>query len=237
MNQTRKIFCNTCKTETNQELRAIHSRYVKGNQLQQFEYTERVNAPLLSEFGEHDVVYKYRLWICRGCDTATLQESCTHKMLLNEDDHKAFWIYTFHPKRAAEHCSMKRFLTLPAKLWIIYYEIIESFNAQLAILTAIGLRALLEGICVDKGISDKATWGLEGKLKELERRQHLPLNIVKSLRSFKFIGDDAAHRLEAASIDDLKLAIEVMEDLLSFLYSLDAKADFLFRQIKKDAVP
>jgi hypothetical protein len=33
--------------------------------------------------------------------------------------------------------------------------------------------------------------------------------------------DDAAHRLEAPSQDELRLAIEVMKDLLNFLYEIE----------------
>ncbi|MFN7354882.1 MAG: hypothetical protein ACK5UZ_06065, partial [Pseudanabaena sp.] len=61
--------------------------------------------------------------------------------------------------------------------------------------------------------------------------QNLPSSIVSGLESFKYIGDTAAHRLERTKMEDLRLAIEVMEDLLNFLYSLDAKANYLFRRL------
>ena len=43
------------------------------------------------------------------------------------------------------------------------------------------------------------------------------------------MGNVAAHELEAPNREDLKLAIEVIEDLLNFLYELDYKA----QQLKK----
>jgi hypothetical protein len=84
-----------------------------------------------------------------------------------------------------------------------------------------GLRALLEGICIDRGITDAEAWGLETKLEKLKEDEHLPSNIVECLFSFKFIGDSAAHRLEAPAQEELKLAIEVMEDLLKFMYEVE----------------
>lgn len=232
MEQLRTIFCNTCKVETKHNLISVHSRYVSGDQIQHFELSEWAESPDFNEMGSCNTVYQYQLWACRGCDTATLQESCTHRMLINENDNrKSFWIYTFHPKRAAEQRVSKNFVSLPPNLWIIYYEIIDSFNSQAEILTAIGLRALLEGICIDKGITDKAAWGLQAKLKALDQGQHLPSSVVKGLEGFKFIGDEAAHKLERPGMRNLSIAIDVMEDLLGFLYSLDAKANFLLRQV------
>ncbi len=231
MEKTRKIFCNTCKLETNHVLIKSHERYLSSEQGEHFELSEWADYPeaLLSE--NHNTIYLYQFWVCRGCDTATLQESSSLKMLVNETTKQAFWVYTFHPKRATDHFFIKNFIDMPPGLWVIYYELIQSFNAELLILTSIGLRALLEGICVDKGITDKDARGLKGKLTELDKRQHLPSGIVKNLDSFKFIGDNAAHKLEAPTIQNLKLAIEVMEELLSFLYSLNTKASILFKRL------
>ncbi|MEA5479953.1 DUF4145 domain-containing protein [Pseudanabaena galeata UHCC 0370] len=176
-------------------------------------------------------VCRYSLWSCRGCDTATLQESWALKVTVKKNTNQAFWAYTFHPKRSENNCLRKVFLSLPPDLCCIYDEIIHSFNSELQILTSIGLRALLEGICVDQGITDKDARGLKGKLQELDKRKHLPSSIISGLDSFKYIGDNAAHRLERTKMEDLRLAIEVMEDLLNFLYSLDAKANYLFRTL------
>lgn len=235
MEQIKVIFCNTCKVETKHNLISIHTRFVNGDQIRHFELSEWAEAPDLEKMGSCDTVHQYKLWVCRGCDTATLQESCTHRMLIHESDStKSFWIYTFHPKRAAEHRVPKNFVSLPANLWFIYHEVIDSFNSQAEILTAIGLRALLEGICIDKGITDGVAWGLQAKLKALDKGKHLPSSIVKGLGSFKFIGDEAAHKLERPAMKNLSLAIDVMEELLSFLYSLDAKANFLLRQVTQN---
>jgi hypothetical protein len=94
-----------------------------------------------------------------------------------------------------------------------------------------GLRALMEGICKDKGITDDQAWGFEAKLEKLKDDKHLPPNIAECLFSFKFMGDDAAHRLETPTQPELRLGVEVMEDLLNFMYEaeyqLSSKADKL----------
>jgi hypothetical protein len=92
-----------------------------------------------------------------------------------------------------------------------------------------GLRALLEGVCDDKHIKGR---NLRDKIDNLQ-----PLlankSIVKNLHHFRFTGNQAVHRLESPTRGDTKLAIEVMEDLLNFLYELDYKASRLRATAKK----
>ena len=52
----------------------------------------------------------------------------------------------------------------------------------------------------------------------------LPQNIEESLHHYRFIGNEAVHQLTAPSMDELRSTIEVMEDLLNFIYDLDYKA-------------
>ena len=202
---SRKIIrCNTCNVPTNHELKAVHLRQ------QEEEYD--LNNPFAQPSWWID--YEYRLWVCLGCETASFEEVETY------DDQTDS---TFYPSRRGDYLAVKNFFQLDNRLKAIYQEVIESFNAGLRITCAMGLRALLEGICVNKGITDREAFGLEAKLSKLDEAGLLPSNIVKSLHSFKFMGDDAAHRLEAPRHEELKLAIEVMEDLLNFLYEMEYK--------------
>jgi hypothetical protein len=74
---------------------------------------------------------------------------------------------------------------------------------------------LLEGVCDDKRAKGR---NLRDKIDSLQRL--LPnKNIIRNLHHFRFTGNQAVHQLEAL--------IEVMEDLLNFLYELDYKASRL----------
>ncbi len=215
----RKMYCNTCKVETHHELKAVHSRHY------QEVVDEHTPFPQVV-FWER---YQYRFWICRGCDTAILEEAYTNEGMFDYDG-KGIWESTLHPKRARRDWPPKRFRQLDAKLASIYREVIESFNAELNILCAVGLRALLEGICADKGITVK---GIQQKIDKLV--QYLPSNIVENLHGFRFMGNEAAHELQAPERGELQLAIEVMEDLLNFLYELDYKARRLSKKWSVDS--
>jgi Domain of unknown function (DUF4145) len=232
MNITKKIYCNTCRVATHHVLKTSHIRRVNTSELQHLEFIETVKLDEPIDFGDGDAVYVYQLWVCQGCDTATLQEICTVKQFVHEEGYQISWTFSYHPKRMQETWQRKFFIDLPINLDLIYREVVESFNSGSNILCSIGLRALLEGICVNKGIRDNISYGLEGKINKLSEYQHLPHHITQNLKSFKFIGDGGAHRLEGQEPEQLKLAIEVMEDLLNFLYALASKSQSLLEWIK-----
>jgi hypothetical protein len=200
----KRIYCNTCKGQTNHELISTQER--KSSDVD-FEKDP------LNESGQYEE-WTYIFWICRGCETASLQED--HVAYVNGDEQ---YVTVFYPRRERKSLVTKTFLQLDEKLTDIYEEVVTCFNNEAWILCAIGLRALLEGICADKSIPGRS---LFDKIEGLNK--HLPSNIVESLHSFRFIGNDAAHELQAPLQKDLQIAIEVMEDLLNFLYELDYKA-------------
>jgi Domain of unknown function (DUF4145) len=128
----------------------------------------------------------------------------------------------FYPKPSGSIRAEKHFVKLPAKLKAIYHEVICARNEGLGILCATGLRSLLEGVCSDKGIGGN---NLEVKIDSM--KTFLPENIVKNLHAFRFAGNEAVHELEAPPDYELGSALDVIEDVLDFLYSLDYKASTL----------
>lgn len=191
--QNQRIFCNQCKTPTNHVL--------KGSHLKEDEKPS----------GYWRETY-FLLWVCAGCDSAVLEERFTDANIGYE------YLSDFFPNPNLYQLVEKRFAKLPSKLIAIYRETIRAFNNELYILTAAGLRALIEGICSDKQINGR---NLEEKINRMN--SILPQNIVSNLHGFRFMGNDAVHELEIPEIEDLKLALEVSEDLLNFLYELDYK--------------
>ena len=139
--------------------------------------------------------------------------------------------FNYYPERknSSNRKSMD-FIHIDHKLNSTYKEIIKAFNHGLFIVCAMGIRALLEGICFTEGIDDKKAFGLEKKIKTLKEISNIPDSIIEGLMSIKFIGDYAAHRLEQTSKEELGLAIDVLEALLTNLY--EAKFD-LERKAKK----
>ena len=141
----------------------------------------------------------------------------------------------------SERIEPKHFRQLNPVLTRIYDEVIKTFNGDCMVLCTMGLRALTEGICENKGVKVKNN--LPASIKGLER--HVPnLNIIDALHAFQHLGNDAAHDLEGLNRRDARLAIEFMEGFLSSLYELDDKAQEVrnlspraaFRAAKPDSV-
>lgn len=162
---------------------------------------------------------RYDLMICAGCDEGTLKKSSSASYEIDRD-RNLIWSVSFSPPRHKIESSVKTFQQLPENLEAIYRQAKQAYNYQLNMLSAIGLRSLMEGICVDKKAKGR---NLEKKIDNLKEKTNLPDNIIQSLHSFRFMGNKAAHELKTPHKEELSLAIEVIENLLNFLYELDYK--------------
>ncbi len=205
---SKRIYCNNSRQQTNHVLRGEHSGTYGGGE---------------EEYGFWEQCV-YRLWTCAGCDTGVLEDSWTDAGSLDQHGNQVYKS-TYHPRRSRVDLSVKWYKQLPENLFHIYSECIHSFNAGLHLLCAGGLRALIEGICQDKKVTGIS---LEKRIDNLV--SHLPKNIVTSLHGFRFMGNEALHELSAPNAEDLRVALDVCEDLLNFLYELDYKAKLLPRK-------
>lgn len=222
----RKLVCTYCDRLTNHVLKASHQAF----------FIEPGDPQC------HWEVDDYRFWVCMGCDGGKMEHAYTeidratdgarrahengwdpvlpHE--LDYGDEQQWHGSKYYPVYLPFQRDPKVFERLSEKLNTIYREIIASFNTELLVLCTVGLRSLMEGICDDRGIKGR---NLEQKIDGLA--PHLPLSIIENLHSFRFMGNIAAHELEAADWSDLSLAIDVVEDLLNYLYELDYKASQL----------
>ena len=138
----------------------------------------------------------------------------------------------YYPPRATGTREPKFFVKLPPKLSKLYLETVAAFNAASLLFCTLGLRALIEGVCKDKRIEgSNLEKRIDGLLKFIPNQ-----TLVDSLHAFRFAGNDAAHDLEAMSLSDATNAIEVMEDLLNFLYEFDYKASMIKNASKRAVV-
>jgi uncharacterized protein DUF4145 len=210
------IFCNQCEGETNHTCKADYCRHY-------LTYAERFLGGFTYTIG-------YRLWMCAGCESCTLERYYTDETLEDEDG-VAEYETEFFPKRTEYNHKSKHFRQLPTKLDVIYREAVQAFNNQMVMLCSVGIRALIEGICADQKVTGK---NLEARINGLVNI--LPKNIVTNLHSLRFMGNEAAHELNAPSQEELQLALEICEDLLNYLYELDYKASYL-NQVRERRKP
>jgi hypothetical protein len=199
-----RIYCNWCKQETNHESKGQYVAH-----------------------WDEDSYYEtlaYRLLICLGCEHAVLQEEYEHSAMQDGDQ-----TFSYFPERSRNELSAKPYSKLKPKLAAIYKEALICYNGKALILCAAGLRALLEGVCQDKRVKGR---NLKAKIDGLQKI--LPnKNIIRNLHQFRFMGNDAAHELDAPKANELALAIGIIQDLLNFVYELDYKASQL-REMRRN---
>jgi hypothetical protein len=109
----------------------------------------------------------------------------------------------------------------PPKIRSVYREVIGAFNAQLPVLTAIGLRALIEAICKDQGVKAGKLYGL---IDGLANNGVLTAAQASILHSHRFLGNAAAHDIEPAKPRELIAALEIAEAMLRTIYVLPGLA-------------
>jgi hypothetical protein len=131
----------------------------------------------------------------------------------------------------------KSFSNVPTALRRLYGEVVDAFNNESLILCAGGLRALVEGICADRGILDgpvevpaqgggpqtKRFNNLVGKISGLHEKGVLTKDSTGSLHHLRFLGNEALHELAAPSADEVRLATTIIEHVLEHLYEIPEK--------------
>jgi len=206
---TKWIFCNNCKSETRHTLRATYSR-------------RRIVHEDGERFEPGDITTS--IWSCAGCDDETFEWQ--YKPTDNE-----IFDPVYLPTRSVDSLQRKRFKNLGSDLTRVYGEVITSFNEGCLVLCTIGLRALIERICRDKGLREG---NLEQRIDCLVK--FLPsVNCIEALHAFRVVGNTAAHELEALTRDNARAAIAVIEDLLNFFYDFDYRASQMQDTLRKES--
>ena len=220
------LLCGICETETTHiVLKSINHSY--GN--------EAVDGKT-----------EFQIVQCQGCKCPSFRD----EGVFSEDwDPKNGPIVTVHlyPERSFQMLSLKQFNEVPQNLEQIYEEIIACYNRSNKILCAAGLRAIIEGICSVKGIKkghvkykdkdgkiqQKQDKGLWGKISGLAENEILTKKHADFLNTFRFLGNDALHKLSAPTKEALRIAIEIVEHILENIFELEEKVERLKRKMEK----
>ncbi len=107
---------------------------------------------------------------------------------------------------------------IPENIRTIYIETITAFKADLSILTAGGLRAIIEALCNHLKIKND---NLSIRIDLLNKKGHLTLSESKRLHSIRFMGNDALHEIVKPKNEHLYLLLEIINHLLANLFIND----------------
>lgn len=224
MKNEEKIFCNSCKSNTNHSI------------VTEFKVSDEVvfdsNGTTEScEIGQ----FIYQVIKCNGCGTISFRnrnfrtEYYTYDEITKEEIFVAGKYYdTIFPERIYDQMFPKQFLGIPAPIYEVYNEILKSYNYNTPMLCAAGLRVITEAICKHYKMEGDS---LGAKIYNLGKHRLINKELAESLRAHKFLGNDAVHNLITPSKDELRLSIELFEDVLNSLFTVPFKHNDLKRRI------
>jgi hypothetical protein len=106
---------------------------------------------------------------------------------------------------------------LPQGIYSIYKETRDAFCTQMAVLTGLGIRAIVEAVCREK-VGEEG--GLNQKINRLAAARLISEQEAQVLHSLRFMGNAAAHEAKSHTQDELRTAFEVVEHLLKGVFVL-----------------
>jgi len=183
-----------------------------------------VEPAAVTDTSEDICEVQHSIWSCAGCENVTFE----YEMLFRDTEGDGGW-KSHHSRHfsALSRTQAKDFRMLGPELSRLYGELLTCSDHDCLLLCTIALRGLIEGVCRDKGVTGR---DLKDRISGLIRFLPSP-NLIEALHGLRLAGNDAVHEFQAFTRDEVDSAIEVMEDLLNFLYDLDYKAS----QIRKSS--
>lgn len=226
-----KIYCVGCKGFTNHDvLKKVTKTFTPDNTPNmQIDFAEGI----------------WEILECRGCESVTFRETWINSEDVNPETGEPEAEVRLYPARNDKMLDIKPHFGMPLNLRQFYRETIDCYNQGLNTLCAIGTRMLIESICLDKGIKDdpvllpngriERQGNLQGKIEGLAKSGLITAEHAKTLHQLRVLGNEAAHQLQAPSVDELQTVLEIVEHTLENVYGLAFKTEDL--QFKKRMRP
>ena len=162
----------------------------------------------------------YQIIKCSGCDTISYRNDCYFSEY-QDIDNSGIWEerYPISKKRIE-----KNYIHIPSTFTQIYKEVIMAYSNDGFILCAAGIRAILEGICKDKGITKGK---LEEKIIKMREQGFINPQHESILHKLRFLGNDALHDLQIPTQEEIDSALDIIEHMIESIYEIIGKAENL----------
>jgi hypothetical protein len=200
-----KYFCRNCKGLRNHN--EIHQEKTRGE----------------DDDNYFQWIRNFSIIKCLGCETISFLEVYGNTEMVEyfEDREPEYCFDKFiYPNYLEKSNELDNQYFIPESIRIIYQETISAFKANSYILTAGGLRAIIEAICNHLKIKKV---NLAERIDLLHNQGHLTLSESKRLHSIRFLGNDALHEIVKPEKEHLYLLLDIINHLLANLFINDKK--------------
>ncbi|MED5102454.1 DUF4145 domain-containing protein [Niallia circulans] len=227
----RKSYCHTCRRDTNHGIGYKHTEH---------------------SYDIDDIQWEesYMIIQCLGCDTISFAKELSDETMLYQNEFgqwvpdTAYYTYPEPPIKkqelgAPDH-EERIFDNVPDLINVLYSQIIYAFNKKSYLLTAVGLRMMLEGICKDLNITEGFVLKedgtrvlskdgtteirnnkLVGKINGLIENGIIVQKQADILHQIRELGNATVHELEIPKRKTIRLGIEIIENMMYNIYELD----------------
>ena len=223
----RKVYCIKCNRETNHFILLTHK-----------------------ENSEYDADYQWELQRhivkCAGCDETAFVEQFSNEDSWEYVNGEQVWkdVYLTFPEKPIitetprYWVEKQSFNNIPESIDQLYLQVIDVYNKGYFLLAMIGIRTIIEAICLDVGIESGilrdeykeiklnkknkpiTSDSLEGKIFGLYEQGMIIWDQTLILQKIRDYGNAAVHEIKSPSITILKSAIQIVEQLLNNVYEL-----------------
>lgn len=198
-----KYFCGKCKRPTNHKELFLEHRS--------------------GQLDEHAFAWndKYAIIECAGCDNISFLHNYGDSEMISQDEDGEGGYYTedtIFPYYLEQGDMLRNLHLIPLKIRVIYEETLNALKSNSLILTAGGLRAIIESVCKDRGIESR---NLDKRIDILANDGHISNGEAQRLHSIRFLGNDALHEIEVPNKGQIYILLDIVNSLISHLYIND----------------
>jgi hypothetical protein len=205
MSFKQKLFCNTCRRPTNHNT-------IEENGIQFKRVVPRVRTNERQFKNMEDIYY---LAQCLGCDSIKLVTEFHYEQ-------EGQWNSMYHiypdPTDRLDKLQHVSFRNLPESIFLFLSEVQMSYLNKLFILCSVGLRMLIEAICIDKNVQGKLLIDKINKLNELGYITQLQTGVLHQIR---LLGNKSAHEIVDQDDELVLEGLNVIHSLLFNIYGLE----------------
>lgn len=202
--KTLEIFCRDCDKITNQNVL----------------FGVRQKFTALGYEAEKPVLFDYIHYItlqCAGCKQISFLQRSTSDAW-GDLDGELIAVDNIYPNdNVSNFLRTDEEMELPQPLSSLYGEVKKAFSNNSNILAGVGLRMLVEAVCIDRKITGR---NLQEKIINLQKDGLIAVSEVPVLDKLRQLGNSSAHQIKAYSLGKLEYALDIINHVLRSIYVL-----------------